>query len=62
MSFQPYIERDRVVFHVYVVKADISKVIGEDGAIARALPVPLFAAGGKYGAHFGLEIEEALVH
>lgn len=47
---------------MYVAKADMGKVIGGDGAIARALRVLLFAAGAKYGAQFGLEIEEALVH
>ena len=46
------------VFHVYVSKQDLGKIIGKQGRTAQAIRLLLASASTKYKQRFELSIEE----
>jgi len=53
-----YEDGDETVIELEVAEADLGKVIGRSGRVARALRNLLAAAGSKLDKHYALEIIE----
>jgi len=53
-----YEDGDEIVIELEVAEADLGKVIGRSGRIARALRTVLSAAGSKQDKRYALEIVE----
>jgi predicted RNA-binding protein YlqC (UPF0109 family) len=53
-----YVDGDETVIELEVAEADLGKVIGRSGRVARALRGVLNAAGSKQGKRYALEIIE----
>ena len=53
-----YVDGDETVIELEVAEADLGKVIGRSGRIARALRTVLHAAGSKQDKRYALEIVE----
>ena len=53
-----YEDGDEWVIELEVAEADLGKVIGRSGRVARALRAVLTAAGSKQDKHYALEIIE----
>jgi predicted RNA-binding protein YlqC (UPF0109 family) len=55
---EEYEDGDETVVEVEVAEADLGKIIGRSGRVARALRNVLSAAGSKIGKRYALEIIE----
>lgn len=53
-----YEDGDEIVIELEVAEADLGKVIGRSGRVARALRTVLSAAGSKQNKRYALEIIE----
>jgi hypothetical protein len=53
-----YVDGDETVIELEVAEADLGKVIGRSGRIARALRTVLHAVGSKQDKRYALEIIE----
>ena len=55
---EEYEDGDETVIELEVAEADLGKIIGRSGRVARALRNVLSAAGSKLNKHYALEIIE----
>lgn len=56
VTLEPCRLPSEIVFHVYVSKGDVGKLIGKQGRTARAMRTILASASMKYAQHCALDI------